>query len=89
MKQPDYVYTVVQMYRKYTDIYLQKGKKGSVSQRRTKKSWKIVTAEEGVLVDGYYRKQNGKEMLSLKRPEKRRNRRRRKKMAGLHITGKN
>ena len=23
MKQPDYVYTVVQMYRKYTDIYLQ------------------------------------------------------------------
>ena len=28
MKQPDYVYTVAQMYRKYTDIYLQKGKKG-------------------------------------------------------------
>ena len=28
MKQPDYVYTVTQMYRKYTDIYLQKGKKG-------------------------------------------------------------
>ena len=27
MKQPDYVYTVAQMYRKYTDIYLQKGKK--------------------------------------------------------------
>ena len=24
MKQPDYVYTVTQMYRKYTDIYLQK-----------------------------------------------------------------
>ena len=36
MKQPDYVYTVVQMYRKYTDIYLQKGK--------------IVTAEEGTVM---------------------------------------
>ena len=50
MKQPDYVYTVTQMYRKYTDIYLQKGKKGFMSQRRTKKSWKIVTAEEGTVM---------------------------------------
>ena len=40
-----------------------------MSQRRTKKSWKIVTARRGYC-DGYYRKQNGKEMLSLKRPRK-------------------
>ena len=42
MKQPDYVYTVAQMYRKYTDIYLQKGKKGFMSQKETKKSWKLL-----------------------------------------------
>ncbi|MCB6574976.1 U32 family peptidase, partial [Phascolarctobacterium faecium] len=28
MKQPDYVYTVTSLYRKYADLYCQKGRAG-------------------------------------------------------------
>ena len=69
MKQPDYVYTVVQMYRKYTDIYLQKGKKGFHVTKEDKEKLENCYRRRGYC-DGYYRKQNGKEMLSLKRPGK-------------------
>jgi putative protease len=69
MKQPDYVYTVAQMYRKYTDIYLQKGKKGFHVTKEDKEKLENCYRRRGYC-DGYYRKQNGKEMLSLKRPGK-------------------
>ena len=69
MKQPDYVYTVTQMYRKYTDIYLQKGKKGFHVTKEDKEKLENCYRRRGYC-DGYYRKQNGKEMLSLKRPGK-------------------
>lgn len=42
MKQPDYVYTVAQMYRKYTDIYLQKGKRVSCHKGGQRKAGKLL-----------------------------------------------
>ncbi len=68
MKQPDYVYTVTRMYRKYADLYLEKGAKG----------YKVAEADRAELLsayrrrgytDGYYRRHNGKEMISFRRPD--------------------
>lgn len=69
MKQPDYVYTVAQMYRKYVDIYLEKGRKGFRVTKEDKEKLENCYRRRGYC-DGYYRKQNGKEMISLKRPGK-------------------
>ena len=60
---------MTQMYRKYTDIYLQKGKKGFHVTKEDKEKLENCYRRRGYC-DGYYRKQNGKEMLSLKRPGK-------------------
>ena len=69
MKQPDYVYTVAQMYRKYTDLYLEKGRNGFCVTKEDKEKLENCYRRRGYC-DGYYKKQNGKEMLSLKRPDK-------------------
>ena len=69
MKQPDYVYHVTQMYRKYTDLYLREGRKGFRVTKEDKEKLENCYRRRGYC-DGYYRKQNGKEMLSLKRPGK-------------------
>ena len=62
MKQPGYVYTVVSMYRKYVDLYYS-GKKFKVEQKD------IAILENAYrrrgYTEGYYRKHNGKDMLSL------------------------
>ncbi len=69
MKQPDYVYTVTQMYRKYVDLYFEKGRKGFRVTKEDKAKLENCYKRRGYC-DGYYRRQNSKEMLSLKRPEK-------------------
>lgn len=67
MKKPEYVALVTSMYRKYTDLYLQKG--------RT--SFKVLKEDIEMLLDiynrggfsqGYYKQHNGRDMLSLERP---------------------
>lgn len=67
MKKPEYVALVTAMYRKYTDMYLEKGKTG----------FRVEPKDREMLMDlynrggshgGYYYTRNGREMLSLTRP---------------------
>ena len=67
MKAPEYVALVTAMYRKYTDLYLLKGREG----------FHVDPADREKLMDlynrggsgtGYYRQHNGKDMISLGRP---------------------
>lgn len=72
MKQASYVETVVSMYRKYTDLYLnaQAGGRGdSFSVSGTDRQSLEDAFRRRGYTDGYYRRHNGKEMLSLARPE--------------------
>ena len=73
MKQPEYVYTVVKMYRKYADQYLKLQKEG-----KGKSSYHVSEADKRELLatyqrrgycEGYYYQHNGKNMVSLKRPK--------------------
>lgn len=73
MKQPEYVYTVVKMYRKYADHYLKLQKEG-----KGKSSYHVSEADKRELLatyqrrgycEGYYYQHNGKDMVSLKRPK--------------------
>lgn len=72
MKQPEYVYTVVKMYRKYADLYLRLRKEG-----KDKSAYHVSAADKKELLaayqrrgycEGYYHQHNGKDMVSLKRP---------------------
>ncbi|MGN1166736.1 MAG: U32 family peptidase [Lachnospiraceae bacterium] len=71
MKQPDYVYTVVSLYRKYVDLYLNYGKKQYFVSENDKKQLENAYRRRGY-TEGYYRQHNGKDMLSLKRPKEER-----------------
>ena len=73
MKQPEYEYTVVKMYRKYADQYLKLQKEG-----KGKSSYHVSEADKRELLatyqrrgycEGYYYQHNGKDMVSLKRPK--------------------
>ena len=67
MKKPEYVALVTSMYRKYTDLYLEQGKKGfSVDEKDKEMLMDIYN--RGGFSDGYYKQHNGRDMLSLKRP---------------------
>ena len=68
MKQPDYVYTVVRMYRKYADMYLQKGKKGYSVSREDREELLNAYQRRGY-TEGYYHQHNGKDMISFQRPK--------------------
>lgn len=67
MKQPGYVYTVVSMYRKYADLYLEHGRKRFFVSAEDRSTLEHAYRRRGY-TDGYYRRHNGKEMLSLGRP---------------------
>ncbi len=68
MKQPDYVYTVVSMYRKYADLYQEHGKKGFAISDRDKNFLQGSYKRRGY-TRGYYKQHNGKDMISFYRPE--------------------
>lgn len=67
MKQPDYVYTVVSMYRKYTDLYIQKGAGNYKVEDKDRERLLGVYIRRGY-TDGYYERKNGREMISFERP---------------------
>ena len=69
MKHPSYVAVVAGMYRKYTDLYLEKGRKGFKVSETDKKRLLSVFQRRGYC-DGYYYKHNGKEMISFEEPSK-------------------
>lgn len=67
MKKPEYVALVTAMYRKYVDLYLKNGRKG----------YRVEPKDREMLMDlynrggshgGYYHTKNGRDMLSLARP---------------------
>ena len=67
MKQPDYVYTVVSMYRKYTDLYFAEGASGYKVLKSDREKLLGAYQRRGYS-DGYYRQHNGKNMISFQRP---------------------
>ena len=67
MKKPEYVAGVTSMYRKYTDLYLERGRAG----------FKVLPEDREMLMDlynrggfseGYYKNHNGRGMTALGRP---------------------
>ena len=67
MKKPEYVAGVTSLYRKYTDMYLNTGREG----------FSVLPEDRQMLMDlynrggsstGYFQTRNGKEMMSLDRP---------------------
>lgn len=67
MKKPEYVAAVTSVYRRYTDLYLEKGREG----------FRVAAEDREMLMDlynrggshtGYYRQHNGSGMLSPDRP---------------------
>ncbi len=71
MKKPEYVALVTKMYRKYVDLYMEQKKRG------IEKEFKIDPKDKEKLLDlynrggshgGYYHKKNGRDMISIDRP---------------------
>lgn len=67
MKKPEYVAAVTSIYRKYVDLYLEKGKSGFQVEKKDKDIL-MDLYNRGGFHSGYYKMYNGKEMLSLTRP---------------------
>lgn len=67
MKKPEYVALVTFMYRKYTDLYLLKGKSG-FQVSNSDKEMLLDIYNRGGFSEGYYKQHNSREMLSLRRP---------------------
>ena len=67
MKKPEYVALVTQMYRRYTDLYLEKGRDG-FSVRPADREMLMDLYNRGGSSCGYYKMRNGSGMLSLDRP---------------------
>lgn len=67
MKRPEYVAGVTLLYRKYLDLYLEKGRK-DFSVTETDKEMLLDLYNRGGFHSGYYKQHNGINMLSLKRP---------------------
>ena len=67
MKKPEYVASVTAMYRKYVDMYIEKGSAGyKVDEKDIKLLMDIYN--RGGFTEGYYEKHNGRELMSLERP---------------------
>lgn len=67
MKRPEYVAGVTSIYRKYLDLYLQKGREGyAVSDEDRERLMDLYN--RGGFNRGYYEQHNGKNMMSVKRP---------------------
>ena len=67
MKKPEYVALVTAMYRKYVDLYLEKGKRGFFVDPKDREKL-MDLYNRGGSHGGYYFTKNGRDMLSLTRP---------------------
>lgn len=67
MKKPEYVALVTSIYRKYVDLYLQKGGQAFLVHEQDKERL-LDIYNRGGFSEGYYRQHNGRDMLSLRRP---------------------
>lgn len=69
MKGIDYVTTVVSLYRTYVDRYMEDSKAHFFVEKEDRRKLLKAYQRRGYL-DGYYKRQNGREMLSLEQPNK-------------------
>lgn len=67
MKKPEYAAGVTAIYRKYIDLYWQKGKEGYEVSREDRERIASLYIRSG-MQEGYYFKQNGKDMITLDSP---------------------
>ncbi len=68
MKKPEYTAGVVSIYRKYLDYYKANGRKGyKVEEEDQKKLWNLFNRKG--FTEGYYKKQNGKDMITFTKPD--------------------
>lgn len=67
MKRPEYTAGVVSIYRKYIDLYQQKGRKNYRVQEDDRRLL-MDLYNRGGFSKGYYQVHNGPEMMSMKRP---------------------
>ncbi len=67
MKSPEYAAGVVSIYRKYLDLYLEKGRDGYHPDKSDVKNLSELYTRSGS-VTGYYKCHNSKNMISLKKP---------------------
>lgn len=67
MKKPEYVAIVTAMYRKYVDMYEKHGRQGYKVDERDIQMLKDIY-NRGEFTDGYYKRHNGNEVMSVKRP---------------------
>lgn len=65
MKQPEYVGAVTRIYRKYVDLY-ESGGSYKVEDEDEKELLELFN--RGGFTSGYYKKHNGRDMMSLNRP---------------------
>ena len=65
MKQPEYVGAVTRIYRKYVDLY-ESGRPYQVAEEDEKELLELFN--RGAFTSGYYKKHNGKDMMSMNRP---------------------
>ncbi|MBU9728162.1 U32 family peptidase [Diplocloster modestus] len=64
MKQPEYVAGVVRIYRKYLDLFLEKGARDYRVSEEDRRELECLFSREG-FTKGYYQQHNGRKMLSL------------------------
>lgn len=67
MKRPEYVAGVTAIYRKYADMYLQKGRDGFAVSEADKEAL-MDLYNRGGFSKGYYTRHNGRDMMSIQRP---------------------
>nr|WP_024296591.1 U32 family peptidase [Lacrimispora indolis] len=65
MKSPRYTAGVVSIYRKYTDLYLTQGREGYQVEEQDKKAL-LDLFDRGGQTEGYYKRQNGRDMVVWK-----------------------
>lgn len=67
MKKPEYAAGVTAIYRKYIDLYREKGRDGYEVSREDRERLASLYIRSG-MQEGYYFKQNGKDMITLDSP---------------------
>ena len=65
MKSPRYTAGVVSIYRKYVDLYLEKGRKGYRVEKEDRQRL-LDLFDRGGQTEGYYRQHNGRDMVVMK-----------------------
>ena len=67
MKNPEYVATIVSIYRKYLDLYLDNPE---AEYKVSEEDWQLLLEayNRGGFTEGYYEQHNGASMMSMERP---------------------